>query len=83
MAKEIKIYSTPICPACREAKKFLNKNKIKFSDINVAEDVDAAQEMVKKTGQYTVPVIIITDEKEKEKILVGFDEKELKEALGI
>lgn len=83
MAKEIKIYSTPVCPVCREAKEFLNKNKIKFSDINVAEDIDAAQEMVKKTGQYQVPVIVITDEKGKEKILVGFDEKELKKALGI
>jgi len=82
--KKIKIYSTPSCPYCHLAKEFLKENKVDFKDINVLEDQAAAEEMTQKTGQFGVPVIIITDEDgTNEKIMIGFDRGELSKAAGI
>jgi len=75
---EVKVYSTPGCPWCAKAKEFLKANNIKYKDIDVAEDSDAAKEMIEKSGQKGVPVIDIDG-----KILIGFDEGELKGALKL
>ncbi len=78
MNKKIKVYSTPTCPYCKMAKKFLDKNKIEYENIDVSVDQVAAKEMVDKSGQMGVPVILID-----EKIIVGFNKEEIKKALGI
>ena len=75
MAK-VKVYSTPTCPWCHKAKEFLEENKIEFEDINVAEDQEAASEMIEKSGQRGVPVIEIDGE-----IIVGFNPEAIKKAL--
>ncbi|MDP2918435.1 MAG: glutaredoxin domain-containing protein [bacterium] len=69
---QIKIYSTPTCPHCVTAKEYLKENKIEFEEVNVAIDQTAAEEMIQKTGQMGVPVIII-EEDGKEEIILGFD----------
>ncbi len=73
---KVKVYSTPTCPWCHKAKEFLQENKIEFEDINVAENKEAAQEMVEKSGQRGVPVIEIDEE-----IIVGFNPDAIKKAL--
>lgn len=75
---DVKVYSTPTCPWCKKAKEFLKDNKVEFEDINVADNQEAAQEMMKKSGQMGVPVIEAGD-----KIIVGFSEDEIRSALGI
>lgn len=80
--KKIKIYSTPSCPYCNLAKDYLKEKGIGFEDINVIENQAAADEMVEKTGQLGVPVIIVEDG-EKEEIIVGFDRGRLAEILEI
>lgn len=72
------VYSTPTCPYCKMVKKFLEKNGIEFTDKDVSGDSDAADHMVKKSGQMGVPVIEIDDE-----IIVGFDKPKIKKKLGI
>lgn len=74
----IKVYSTPACPWCHKTKEFLKANKIKFEDIDVSTNINAAREMVKKSKQMGVPVI----EADKE-IIIGFDEEKLKKILKI
>ncbi|HTZ41822.1 MAG TPA: glutaredoxin domain-containing protein [Candidatus Omnitrophota bacterium] len=74
----VKIYSTPTCPWCMKTKEFLKEHKIKFSDIDVSKNSRAAHEMVDKSGQMGVPVIDIDG-----KIIVGFDETELRKTLKI
>jgi glutaredoxin-like YruB-family protein len=76
--KEVTIYSTPTCHFCHAAKEFFTENKVSFTDYNVAEDLEKRQEMVEKSGQMGVPVIVIGDE-----MVVGFDELQLREKLGI
>ena len=74
--KKVRVYSTPTCPWCLRAKNFLDAKKIKFEDINVAEDDKAREEMIKKSGQMGVPVLDINGE-----IIVGFDEDAINRAL--
>ncbi len=59
-------------------KNFLKENNVEFTDVNVAEDQKAAEEMVEKTGQMGVPVITVDD-----KVIVGFNQDALKEALNL
>ncbi len=75
--KTIKIYSTPTCPHCKEAKKFFEEKGIPYTDINVAEDMKARQELISK-GQMAVPVIDIDGE-----WVIGFDRKKLEQKLGL
>ena len=60
------------------AKEFFKENKISFNEINVAEDTQAAQEMIRKSGQSGVPVIEANGN-----IIVGFDKPALKKALNL
>lgn len=76
--KEVKVYSTPTCPWCKRAKKFLEDNGIAYDDLDVAGDKEAREEMVRKSGQMAVPVIEVDSE-----VGVGFDEGWLKEKLGL
>jgi len=78
MEKKIKIYSTPTCFYCVKVKEFFAKNGIKYDDVNVASDLKAREEMVRKSHQLGVPVIEIGHE-----IIVGFDRVALEQALGI
>lgn len=74
----VKIYTTPTCPWCKKTKEFLKKHKVKYTEVNVAEDQKAAQEMIKKSGQQGVPVLDINGE-----IIVGLQEEQIKKALKL
>ncbi|TES83254.1 MAG: NrdH-redoxin [Hadesarchaea archaeon] len=74
----VKIYTTPVCPYCRMAKEFLTQRGVEFEEVNVQENRGAALEMIQKTGQNGVPVIEINN-----KIIVGFNQEKIIEALGL
>ncbi len=73
----IQIYTTPTCEWCKKTKEFLKKEKMAYTEIDVSDDQDAAQEMMKKSGQMGVPVLDING-----KIIVGFDPEAIKKAGG-
>lgn len=73
----IKVYSTKTCPYCKLTKDFLTEKGVAFTEIDVAEDPAAANEMVKKSGQMGVPVIEINSD-----IIVGWNKNALEEALN-
>jgi len=76
--KEITIYSTPSCHFCHMAKDFFTENNLKYTEHDVASDLAKRKEMVEKSGQMGVPVIIIGDD-----LMVGFDEPKMKSMLGL
>lgn len=78
MAKNVVIYSTPTCVYCRMAKEFFQKNGVKYTEHNVAEDDAAREDMVNKSHQLGVPVIDVDGE-----VHVGFNRPELEKALGL
>ena len=75
--KKVSIYTTPSCAYCKMAKEFFKENDIEYSEHDVTEDDKAREEMVQKSGQMGVPVIMVDDE-----VLVGFDKDKLSEVLG-
>lgn len=75
---KVRVFSTPTCPYCVALKQFLKENNIEFDDLNVAEDKEAREEMVTKSGQMGVPVAEIDGE-----IIVGFDKEKISGLLGI
>ncbi|MFH0969897.1 MAG: glutaredoxin domain-containing protein [Candidatus Diapherotrites archaeon] len=78
MNHAITIYSIPSCAYCKMEKEFLIEHNIVFKEVDVAEDTQAAQRMIMKSGQSGVPVTEIDG-----KIIVGFDKSALKKLLDI
>jgi glutaredoxin-like YruB-family protein len=76
--KTVTIYSTPTCTYCNAAKDFFKENGVEFQVHDVAVDTAKRQEMIEKSGQMGVPVIIINEE-----LVVGFDKARLSELLDI
>ncbi|MDI6719128.1 MAG: FAD-dependent oxidoreductase [Methanomicrobiales archaeon] len=73
----VRIYSTKNCPYCRMVKAFLDKYGIAYRDVDVGEDREAAREMVRLTGQYSVPVTVVGDQ-----AIIGFDVARLNAIFG-
>ena len=76
--KTVKVYTTPTCPWCRQTKTWLSEHNVPYTELNVAADKEALKTMIDLTHQMTVPTIVIDGE-----YIVGFNEKTLKDKLGI
>lgn len=72
MDKTVTIYSTPTCHFCQLTKEFLKERNVAFTEHNVASDLEKRQEMIQKSGQMGVPVILVDEE-----VIVGFDKPKL------
>lgn len=82
MEKHITIYSTPTCHFCKLTKDFLTEKGLTYTEFNVADDLEKRKEMVDKSGQMGVPVIVVK-EGDKEEMMIGFEEKQLSTLLNI
>jgi glutaredoxin len=60
------------------AKEFFKKNKVPYTEYNVAADLTKRAEMVDLTGQMGVPVIVIGDD-----VTVGFSKEKVAKDLGL
>ena len=58
-------------------KEYLSQKKVAYTEYDVAKDKDKAREMVEKSKQMGVPVIIVDDT-----IVVGFNQAELEKLLA-
>ena len=76
--KNVTIYSTPSCHFCQMAKAFFKENSIAYTEHDVASDVEKRKEMVEKSGQMGVPVILIDDN-----LIVGFDKPKIAQLLNM
>ena len=72
----ITVYSTTWCGFCSAAKKYFDSIGVTYKDVNVEEDQQAAEAMVKKSGQMGVPVIEIGKD-----VIIGFDRPKIDVAL--
>ena len=76
--KNVTIYSTPSCHFCHMAKELFKANNIAYTEYDVAGNIEKRREMIEKSGQMGVPVIIIDNE-----LVVGFDKPRISKLLGI
>ena len=75
---KVSIYSTPTCVYCNAAKEFFKEKAVQYEEFNVATDLPKRAEMVEKSGQMGVPVILVDDQ-----VVVGFDKERLVQLLGV
>ena len=67
---KILIYTSNNCAFCNSAKELLINKKLKFKEINISQNNNLKEEMIKKTkGLMTVPQIFINS-----KHIGGFEE---------
>ncbi|HRQ28891.1 MAG TPA: thioredoxin family protein [Saprospiraceae bacterium] len=75
---QVTVYSTPSCTWCTRLKDHLNRNNIRYREINVAADPAQAEEMKRRSGQLGVPQTDIDGQ-----MIVGFDQARIDKLLGI
>ena len=73
---KVEIYTTPTCHYCHIAKEYFKEHNIEYIERDVAQDMQARTEMVKRSGQMGVPVIFINDT-----MVIGFDQGKIEELL--
>ena len=83
MEQDITIYTLSTCSHCKATKRFLTECGVKyeFTDVDLldGEERKAILEDVRKFNpRCSFPTIIIGD-----KVIVGFKEEEIREALGL
>jgi len=83
MDNDIKMYTLSTCSHCKATKKFMDKCEVKyeFTDVDLlqGEEREAILADVRKFNpKCSFPTIIIN-----EKVIVGFKENEIREALGL
>lgn len=83
MGETVKIYTLSTCGHCKSAKKFLTDNGVAYTctDVDLLEG-EKRKETIAEVKTYnpacSFPTILIGD-----KVIVGFNESALREALGI
>ena len=76
---KVVIFTTPTCRYCVIAKRYFREKRIKFTDVDVSRNQQAAVDMHRRTGQQGVPVIAIGSNRP----LVGFDKPKINRLLNI
>jgi glutaredoxin-like YruB-family protein len=74
---QITIYTTPTCGYCKMAKEYFTSLGLEYGELNVFEDEKAREDMISKSQQMGVPVIVIDDGE----AIVGFDKPKIDKAL--
>jgi glutaredoxin-like protein NrdH len=83
MQQVCKLYSLSTCSHCKSCKRFLGECGIQyeFTDVDLLPEADkqeALDEIRKLTNRCSFPVVIIG-----EKVIIGFKENEIRQALGM
>jgi glutaredoxin len=81
---QVLIYAISTCAWCRKTKKFLKDHDIEYEyvDIDLCSDEDKEKirnDILRRGGALSYPTIIVDNKK----LITGYSEDELKEALGI
>lgn len=76
-SKDVEIYVTSWCGACKAAEKFLKANKVKFKRFDI-EKSSTGKKKHQQAGGGGVPIIKVGDT-----YLKGFSEPQLRQALGL
>ncbi len=78
VTKNVIVYSTPTCTWCTRIKSYLRNNNIRYRDIDVSKNEQAAKEMVNRSGQQGVPQTLINGQ-----LVIGFDKAKIDKLLDL
>lgn len=76
--KNVEIYTTPTCTYCNMTKSFFAENNVQYTEHDVSANIEKRNEMIEKSGQMGVPVIMIDGQ-----MVVGFNRAKLAELLEL
>lgn len=74
---KVELYTTESCIYCHAAKDFFKQHNISYIERNITKDKEARKSLMMR-GYRSVPLIVIGDHE-----ILGFDEKELAQALKL
>jgi len=60
------------------AKEYFKTNNIVYTEYDVASNIEKRKEMMEKSGQMGVPVVVIDDQ-----LIIGFDKPQISQLLGL
>lgn len=83
MTPPVKLYALSTCSHCRNTRKFLDENKVPYDVVEVdlcplEEREKVIDEVKRYNPSCSFPTLVIGD-----KVIVGYREAEIKEALGL
>ncbi|MCX8183608.1 MAG: glutaredoxin family protein [Crenarchaeota archaeon] len=81
---KVLLYALSTCGWCRKTKKLLADNSVEYEyvDVDLCSDEEYEQirdDIIQRGGRIAFPTLIIDDVK----LITGFDEDEIRKALGI
>ncbi len=59
---DLLVYTASWCRDCREAKRFLDKHKLAYREIDIERTPGAAEEVLRKVGKRAIPQFVIDGE---------------------
>jgi len=74
---QVKLYSRPLCGWCADAKEYLIAHDIPFEEVDVGQNPEAYEEMIRLSGQHCVPTILVDG-----RVLANFDTRQLQKFLA-
>lgn len=77
MSAAVIMYSTRFCPYCVRARQLLQSKRVDYRDIAVDGQPELREEMIQRSGRYTVPQIWIGEQH-----VGGYDDLALLERQG-
>jgi glutaredoxin len=80
---KVTVYSTKTCGYCHALKTWLAGKNIDFTEYGVDSNPIAAQNMVRISGQMSVPFTVIEKDDGTEAHVLGFDRQQLSAELGV
>lgn len=83
MAKNVTIYTRTTCAYCVQVKKYLDMKNQSYEVINLDERPELAEEVIRKSGAMTVPVVTISEDGGDERVAsIGWNPAALNAALA-
>ncbi|MGC1678051.1 MAG: glutaredoxin family protein [Candidatus Binataceae bacterium] len=74
---KVVVYTQDQCSACHQAKEYLSRNQVAFTEKNITHDSVARDELIAK-GFRATPVTMIDDQP-----ILGFSLPQFRKALGL
>ena len=71
------VYTSPTCSWCKKVRDYFSEKGLEIEEVSVVGNSEKALEMVEKSGQMGVPVVVIDDE-----VIVGYNKEKIDEALA-
>lgn len=80
---QLTVFTTTYCASCQTLKRWLDEQKIDYQTVNLDDAPDRQTEILQKTGQLQVPVVIINKADGDEVAIVGNQFSQIRQALDL